>query len=152
MSATCGGNLLDHLQPFPDQWEVDEAEAGNVAARPRQAGDETLSDRIVDEAEYDRDGAARLFQCCDDWRPASDDDVRCRMHQLRRVRSDSAQVSAGISMLNSDIAVLGPPERLEPLPKRSDPGYRFGIILKVWIKARNATHARRLLRAPPTAS
>jgi hypothetical protein len=49
-------------------------------------------------------------------------------------------------MLNSNIAVLGPPERLEPLPKRSDPGHRFGIVLKQWKKERNATHARRPLR------
>src|SRR5258705_13092401 len=142
-----GGNFLNHLQPFPDQWEVDEGEAGDVAARPRQAGHETLSDRIVDEVEYDRDGAGRLFQCCGDWRPASDDEAGCRMHQLRRVGSDSAKVSAGISVLNSNIAVLGPPERLEPLPKRNDAGQHFGIVLGVWMEERNTTHAHRLLGA-----
>jgi hypothetical protein len=59
-----------------------------------------------------------------------------------RIRS-----SAGISVLNSNIAVLGPPERLEPLPKRDDAGQHFGIVLGVWMEERNTTHARRLLRA-----
>jgi hypothetical protein len=50
-------------------------------------------------------------------------------------------------MLNSNIAVLGPPERLESLPKCNDAGQHFGIVLEPWLKERNATHARRLLRA-----
>src|SRR5215471_13317469 len=48
-------NLLDN------QWGVDESEAGEVAAWLRQAGHE-LSDRIVDDVEYDRDATGRLFQ------------------------------------------------------------------------------------------
>jgi hypothetical protein len=74
------------------------------------------------------------FQRRGNWRRASNDQVRCRMHQLRRVGSDSAQVSAGISILNSNIAVLSPPERLEPLPKRNDAGQHFGIVLSVWME------------------
>src|SRR5215469_15098697 len=140
------GNLLDHLQPFPNQWEVDESEAGEVAAWLRQAGHQTLSDRIVDDIEYDRDGTSRLFQCGSDRRPASDDEVRCRTYQLLRIGPDPAQVSTGISMLGSDIAVLGPPERLEPLPKRNNAGQRFRIVLDVRMEERDATHARRLLR------
>src|SRR5262249_32656274 len=140
------GNLLDHLQPFPIQWVIDESEAGEVAAWLRQAGHQTLSDRIVDDIEYDRDGTGRLFQCGSDWRPASDDEVRCRTHQLLRIGSDSAQVSTGILMLDSDIAVLGPPEHLEPLPKRNNAGQHFGIVLDVWMEEGDATHARHLLR------
>jgi hypothetical protein len=49
-------------------------------------------------------------------------------------------------MLDSDIAVLGPPERLEPLPKRNNAGQHFRIILDVWMEERDATHARGLLR------
>src|SRR5215471_16594618 len=141
------GNLLDHLQPFPNQWEVDESEAGEVAAWLRQAGHQTLSDRIVDDIEYNRDGTSRLFQCGSDRRPASDDEVRCRTYQLLRIGPDPAQVSTGISMLGSDIAVLGPPERLEPLPKRNNAGQYFRIVHDVWMEEHDATHARRLLRA-----
>lgn len=55
-------------------------------------------------------------------------------------------------MLNSNIAVLDPPECLEPLAKRNDAAQHLGIVLDVWMKERNAAHARRLLRATPTAS
>src|SRR6516225_2139964 len=121
--------------------------AGEVAAWLRQAGHQTLSDRIVDDIEYNRDGTSRLFQCGSDRRPASDDEVRCRTYQLLRIGSDRAQVSTGISMLASDLAVLGPPERLEPLPKRNNAGQRFRIVLDVRMEERDATHARRLLRS-----
>src|SRR5215469_6531355 len=50
-------------------------------------------------------------------------------------------------MLGSDIAVLGPPEHLEPLPKRNNAGQYFRIVLDVWMEEHDATHARRLLRA-----
>ena len=119
---------------------------GDVSTRPRQAGHKTLSDRIVDDVEYDRDGAGRLFQCGGNRRPASDDEVRCRAHQFCRVGSDLAQLSTRISMLDSDIAVLGPPERLESLPKRNDAGQHFRIVLSIWMEERDATYACRLLR------
>src|SRR5215471_11421408 len=123
-STACdaGGNLLEYLQPFPDQGKIDEGEAGDIAAGTRQGGHETLSYWIVDDAKHDRDGVGRLFQCGNNWRAAADDDVRCRTHHLRRVGFDSAQISTGISMLDLDIAVLGPAEGLEPLAKRNDAG------------------------------
>jgi hypothetical protein len=46
-----------------------------------------------------------------------------------------------------DEALLGPPERLEALPKRNDAGQHFVIVLDVWMKERDATPAGRLLRA-----
>src|SRR5262249_46325419 len=70
-----------------------------------------------------------------------------RMHQLRRVGSDPARVSAGISILNLNIAALGPPECLQPLPKRNDAGHHFGIVLSVWMEERNTARTGRLLRA-----
>jgi hypothetical protein len=50
-------------------------------------------------------------------------------------------------MLDSDIAVLGPPEHFEPLPKRKNAGQHFRIVLDVWMEECDATHATRLLRA-----
>src|SRR5262245_3784806 len=52
-ASDAGGNLLEHLQPFPYHRKVDEREAGDVAAGTRQSHHETLSDRIVDDAEHD---------------------------------------------------------------------------------------------------
>jgi hypothetical protein len=99
---------LKHFHPFPDQGEVNECEAGDVAARARQAGDETLSDRIANDAKHDRDGVGCLFQRGHNHRAAADDKVRCRTYQPGRVGLDSAQISTVISMIDSDIAVLRP--------------------------------------------
>src|SRR5262245_18704997 len=50
-------------------------------------------------------------------------------------------------MLDLDIAVLGPAERLETLAKCNDPSQHFGIILGVWMQECDAPHALGLLRA-----
>jgi hypothetical protein len=50
-------------------------------------------------------------------------------------------------MLDLDIAVLGPAERLETLAKCNDPSQHFGIILGVWMQESDAPHALALLRA-----
>src|SRR5262245_10438116 len=43
-------------------------------------------------------------------------------------------------MLDPDIAVLDPTERLESLAKRNDTSPHFGIILSVWMQECDATH------------
>src|SRR5262245_23211521 len=50
-------------------------------------------------------------------------------------------------MLDSDIAVLGPAERLEFLAKCNDAGPHFGIILVIWMQECDAPHALWLLRS-----
>src|SRR5262245_63904572 len=74
----------------------------------RHAGDETLSDRIANNAKHDRDGVGCLFQCGHNHRAAADDKVRCGTYQLRCVGWDSVQISTVISIIDSDIAVLNP--------------------------------------------
>ena len=53
-------DLLEQLQPFRAQAVFELHKAGGVAAWPRQAPDEARSDRIGDDHEYDRRGAAGL--------------------------------------------------------------------------------------------
>ena len=50
-------------------------------------------------------------------------------------------------MLDLDIAVLGPAERLETLAKCNDPSQHFGIVLGVWMQECDAPHALARLRA-----
>src|SRR5262245_60548654 len=123
------GDLLEHLQPFPDQGEVDEGEAGDVAARTRHAADEALSDWIVDHTEDNRDGAGRLFQGGKDRRAGGDNEVRCGVNQFCRVSLHSGKIASGKAMLDLNVAVLRPSERLECLPKCSDAPLYFRIVL-----------------------
>src|SRR6516165_8702151 len=113
----------------------------------RQGRHEALSNRIVDDVENDRDGVGRPLSCGSNRRAAADDEVRCRTHQLCRVSLDLTQISTRVSMLDLDIAVLGPAERLETLAKCNDPSQHFGIVLGVWMQECDAPHALALLRA-----
>src|SRR5215472_6691517 len=56
------------------------------------------------------------------------------------------QIPTRVSMLDSDIAVLGPAERLETLAKCNDPSQHFGIVLGVWMQECDAPHPLGLLR------
>src|SRR5215470_4947073 len=60
---------------------------------------------------------------------------------------DSAQISAGVAVLDANIAVLDPAERLESLTEGNDAGEHLGIVLGVWVQERDAPHAVGLLRA-----
>src|SRR6516165_4449860 len=113
----------------------------------RQGRHEALSNRIVDDVENDRDGVGRPLSCGSNRRAAADDEVWCRTHQLCRVSLDLTQIPTRVSMLDSDIAVLGPAERLETLAKCNDPSQHFGIVLGVWMQECDAPHALALLRA-----
>src|SRR6516165_1981736 len=113
----------------------------------RQGRHEALSNRIVDDVENDRDGVGRPLSCGSNRRAAADDEVRCRTHQLCRISLDLTQIPTRVSMLDQDIAVLGPAERLETLAKCNDPSQHFGIVLGVWMQECDAPHALALLRA-----
>jgi len=48
-------DLLEHLKPFAGKGMLEDGEAGDVAARPRETRDKTVADRIGDLDEHDRD-------------------------------------------------------------------------------------------------
>src|SRR5262249_23857402 len=121
-------DLLELLQPFPDQGEVDECEAGDVAARTRHVGDEALSDWIVEHSEDNRDALGRLLQCRNHRRATADNQVRCRTHDLHCVSLHSGEIAGGKPMLDLNVA-LGPSERLESLPKGNNARLYFRIVL-----------------------
>src|SRR2546423_10474635 len=62
-----------HFAPKPNSIGV---KAGDVAARPRQAIDETRADRVGDNSEHDRHRAGGLLQCLNAWGGRSQNDVR----------------------------------------------------------------------------
>ena len=60
--VTLGAICLSSSSHFPLMPYSNTSETGSVAARPRQAIDETGADRIGDDHEHDRHGAGRLQQ------------------------------------------------------------------------------------------
>jgi hypothetical protein len=67
---------LDHqavhqLEPLCDQFDVDRRDAGNVAARMREACDETDFDRVGTDSKDDRDCLIRRLSSQRSWRARS---------------------------------------------------------------------------------
>ncbi len=46
-ALTCGHKLMQHFQALWPEFRVQQAHAGDIAARPVEAGDEAHLDRIV---------------------------------------------------------------------------------------------------------
>jgi len=93
-----------------------------IARRMCHARNEALTDRIADDGEDDWDGVGRPFQRCDDWRAVGDDQVRSRVHQLRRISLDTIVIAAGKTIVDPNVTAFDPPECLEPVPKGHDAG------------------------------
>src|SRR4029077_16579437 len=142
-----GDHLLDDVQPFADYGKVDIRDAGDVPAWTSKARDEALSGRIVDSREDDRDGARGLFQRRNDRRGAGGDDVWWRVHQFKDVCLYAGNVAAGKSVLDLNVPVLRPSERLKSLSKRRYASFYLGIDFGEPMQERDAPHPLRLLRA-----
>jgi hypothetical protein len=69
-------DLFEQFKPLPAYAVFERSKAGDVAARPGQAIDETGADRVGDNREHDRHPARRLLQCLNAWRCRGQNDVR----------------------------------------------------------------------------
>jgi hypothetical protein len=63
------------------------------------------------------------------------------------VNLNAGDIAAGKAMLDFDVAVLYPSERLESLSKGGNAGLCFGIVLGEPMQEYDAPHPLRLLRA-----
>ena len=59
--------VLELLQALADKLWVKAGKAGDIAARPREAGDESAPNRIADASEDNRDGRGRLLRSLRGW-------------------------------------------------------------------------------------
>ena len=79
------GDLLEQLQPFHGHHWLIVREAGDIAARPRQAADKTEGHGIGNEREHDRYRPGRLLQRPRSGRCSAQDDVGRHRNQLGRM-------------------------------------------------------------------
>jgi len=64
----------------------------------------------------------------------------------------ATHISAGKAMLDADVAVLDPAERLKSLAKGDDAGEHFGIVLGKSMQEGDAARARPAARVPRAAT
>jgi hypothetical protein len=70
-----GGYFLQNFNPFSAHRKFEGSKSGYVSARPRQIRHESLTDRIGDRDEYDRDGFGRIAECRQAFGRAGEDDI-----------------------------------------------------------------------------
>ena len=74
----------------------------------RQARNEALLDGIVDRRHNDGNGACRLPQCPDDWRPLANEYVWRERHEFCCVSPYAAGVAPTKACLDLDVAAVCP--------------------------------------------
>src|SRR5262249_12386106 len=120
-------NLPKQSDPLAAHRKLKIREAGDVAARPRQAHHEAAADRIGHAYEYSRYGTSCL-QGRQRGRAADEDHIWCQANQLGRIRPDAASVSGGPAIVDSDVLPVSPTETLERGQECCDAGLHFRII------------------------
>jgi hypothetical protein len=137
-------DLLEQFQPFSAYAVFIQHEASGVAARPRQAVDETGADWIGDERE--RHGAINLLDCRHALGARGEDDVGSQRDQFHCVFASRIGIACEPTIVNAHVAADGPAEFGEPLRKRPDAGRCLRIVCGHTHEHADAPHPLGLLR------
>src|SRR6516225_7525298 len=140
-------NLLEQLQPLARYCSLHANETGDVAARPRQASDEAIADRISNLRENDRDGVRLLQQRPGCWRVLRKNEIRLQPDELLCKSLHQLNIGRRPAIVASDGTVLRPAEFLESLAERCDPGASFPVALGIRHQHAHPPHTLALLRA-----
>src|SRR5262249_57566672 len=121
-------DIFEQLQPFDGHAQFGRGEPGGVAARARQAIDNTCPDRIRDQYEHDRHGACCLLHRSDARWGRCQDDIRCERYDFHRVSVIAIGLTRRPSHIDVYIAADSPARFLQPLHERRDAVPPFGIV------------------------
>ena len=121
-------DLLEQLQPFAADRIFEVGKAGDVAARPRQARDVAGADRIGDQREHDRNGAALHQQRRDGGAGMGEDDLGRERDELGRLLAQRRGVAGAEAVVDPDVLADGPARLLKPLRERGEASLDFRIV------------------------
>jgi hypothetical protein len=105
-------DVLEDLDPLAGQRRLEVGEARDVAARMRQAGNETAADRLGNGYEHDRDRAGLALERDDDRRGMPDNDARLQADKLLGKRLHPLEIGRGPAIVDPHIFAVGPPKLL----------------------------------------
>jgi hypothetical protein len=140
-------DLLEQFRPFPAQNVFEHHKAGSVAARPRQTFNVAGADRIGDDRKYDRHGAGCLKQWPHRRAASSEDDVRRKCDQFRRVVAYACGIACTPADVETDVAVGSPAQLLQPLQECRVVRLNAPIVCVGAVEHADAPHMIGLLRA-----
>src|SRR5262249_14894607 len=122
-------NLLEHRKPLPGDGSLKILEPREIASGPRQAGNQTCTDRVRDGYEYYRDRTTCSLQLARDARSIREDHIGLQSKQIFRTCVNLLGSSHAKSRLDADIAALQPPEPFQLLPKSREPRLHCRVVL-----------------------
>jgi hypothetical protein len=109
--------FLEKLDPLFSKRELKRGKARDIAARPRQALNKALADRIADTCENDRYCACRLLQRRDTRRSDGKYHFRPYTDQFRRVKLYAFRIGTSPMIIDLQVAAFAPAPFLHPLPE-----------------------------------
>ncbi|HZD29814.1 MAG TPA: hypothetical protein VE251_14125 [Xanthobacteraceae bacterium] len=120
-------HVADELDAFAGEFRADARNSGDVAARPRKAGDESRGDRISRVRHDDGDFVRGLLCRLSGGREPRDDDVDLETDQLGGQFGKPAELSLRRSKFVSNVLPFDIPEIAQPLPEFPPKLFRIGI-------------------------
>ena len=117
-------DLFRQFEPLPADRIFEVGEARNISSGPGQIADITGADRVSDQREHDRNGAALLQQGRNGRAGMSQDDVGRTGGQLRGVLAHDIGVARAPAIIDPDVLADGPTGPLRPCAQRD--ALRFG--------------------------
>ena len=142
--AEAGDGLAQEFQALARKLGRRERQAGDVATRPRQTGDEASAKRVRHRRKHDWDDRGRLFRC-EDRRSRRDNNIDLEPDKLGSDLGETLGASLRPTNLDRDGAPLDPAEFAQPLLKSGDPLARGGTRLPA--QKPDGRQLARLLRA-----
>jgi hypothetical protein len=112
-----GNDVSEQLQTLGDQLRAEKRRPRNIAARPCQAGDQLVADRIGHDSCDDGDRVRSLLGCLGRWRAPRDNDVDLQPNQLGRQRGEPIRFPISVSPLYGQVLPLDVPEFVQALVK-----------------------------------
>jgi hypothetical protein len=145
-SHHAGRDLFKQLQPFRADAVFVKGKTSRVAARPRQAANKALADRVGDRGKHDGHRAACLLQRRHARACRGQYYVGRKRHQFCRVFG-AAGVICGPAIVDPRISAGGPSQFLQTLQEPRETGLSFRIVGGHAHQHADAPHALPLLRA-----
>src|SRR5215472_9948198 len=113
-------DVLEYLQFFALHRELGRSEAGDVAARMRQAGDKPGADRIADLSKDNWYPTGLLLQRLQYQRADGQDYVRLQANKLDRIGPNALAVSGAPAIVDVHVAAVCPTQLLKRMLEHRD--------------------------------
>src|SRR5262249_18188379 len=140
--------VLQQSDPFADQCRIDESEAGNVAAGPRQAFYESKTDGIVGQGENDRHRVGELLQSRDHRRAVGEDHVGGQGDQFTGVLLNETDPASRPAIFDANVRAVLPAEAGKSPTKRGNTHLAVDVAFRDRHEHTNCWYAPGALCAP----